>query len=153
MRAAGDAIGRHLELKAFMASISDRATRFVFNDDPECEHYANRIVNQFHVELRGSMYSYDAHRWAITNGFECLGSDGEWSHETTPSAREEDWKETHRFPRDTALRVAWQIEQKLNLGRTGARRLVNLPQDEYEEVRRLIRCVTLDTLDEIERES
>jgi hypothetical protein len=46
-------------------------------------------------------------RWAVTRSVRrCLGADGEWDYEPSPSGREDDWLETHRFDLETALRLA-----------------------------------------------
>lgn len=45
-------------------------------------------------------------KWAVIHFGECLGTDGEWSHESSPSNREDDWIETHRFDLETALELA-----------------------------------------------
>ena len=47
-----------------------------------------------------------AGRWAVTRFRECLGIDGSWEYEPSPSNREDDWLETHRFDLDTAMRLA-----------------------------------------------
>jgi hypothetical protein len=45
--------------------------------------------------------------WAVTTGFgDCLGVDGEWDYERSPSNRGDNWKATHRYDLDTALRLA-----------------------------------------------
>lgn len=45
-------------------------------------------------------------RWAVLSGGFCLGTDGEWDYEPSPSNREDDWLATHRFDEQTALRLA-----------------------------------------------
>lgn len=52
------------------------------------------------VEYRGD------NRWAVTRHRECLGADGAWGWEPSPSNREDDWVDAHRFDLDTALRLA-----------------------------------------------
>jgi hypothetical protein len=44
--------------------------------------------------------------WAVMRHRICLGSDGEWSWESIPSEREDDWLATHRFPLAEALDLA-----------------------------------------------
>lgn len=45
-------------------------------------------------------------RWAVCRMRDCLGADGRWDFEPSPSNREDDWLEAHRFDLDTALRLA-----------------------------------------------
>jgi hypothetical protein len=53
------------------------------------------------VEWRG------VDRWAVCDGFRsCLGADGVWGYEPSPSNREDDWLDAHRFDLDTALALA-----------------------------------------------
>jgi hypothetical protein len=46
----------------------------------------------------------------------CLGTDGEWDYEPSPSSREDDWLETHRFDLDEALVLArdWAPKIRIN---------------------------------------
>jgi len=53
--------------------------------------------------------------WAVTHGGSCLGADGRWDYEPSPSNREEDWKATHRFPLNEALRLAHEAAPKLKI--------------------------------------
>ena len=41
--------------------------------------------------------------WAITDGHGCLGDNGEWDYENSPSNRDPMWIATHRFRLDDAL--------------------------------------------------
>jgi hypothetical protein len=43
---------------------------------------------------------------AVTRMRRCLGTDGEWDFEPSPSNRDDDWIATHRFGYDEALRLA-----------------------------------------------
>jgi hypothetical protein len=45
-------------------------------------------------------------RWGVCWLGRCLNADGEWDYEPSPSNREDDWLEAHRFDLDTALRLA-----------------------------------------------
>lgn len=46
-------------------------------------------------------------RWAVADGFgRCLSRDGEWSWESSPSERTEEWIAEHRFDLDTAMALA-----------------------------------------------
>jgi hypothetical protein len=44
--------------------------------------------------------------WAVLRGSRCLGADGSWAFEPIPSERTDEWKATHRFDEETALRLA-----------------------------------------------
>lgn len=44
--------------------------------------------------------------WAVLRHRFCLGADGEWDYESTPSEREDEWLAAHRFGLDDALRLA-----------------------------------------------
>ncbi|MEU6057959.1 hypothetical protein [Streptomyces sp. NPDC047097] len=52
------------------------------------------------VEWRGG------DRWAVVRHRECLAADGNWSWESLPSEREDEWLAKHRFDLDTALALA-----------------------------------------------
>lgn len=53
------------------------------------------------VEWRG------ADLWAVCDGFGgCLGADGTWSYEPSPSSRTAEWKAVYRFDLETALALA-----------------------------------------------
>jgi len=45
-------------------------------------------------------------QYAVKRHSLVLGSDGEWDYEPSPSNREDDWIETHRFGYDEAIRLA-----------------------------------------------
>lgn len=47
-------------------------------------------------------------KWAIKHMSQCLGDDGQWDWEPSPSNREDDWLAHHRFDEQTALRLAQQ---------------------------------------------
>lgn len=61
------------------------------------------------VEYRGGG------RWAVVQHRMCLGADGEWSWESIPSEREDEWLATHRFDLDTALELATQAAPLLTV--------------------------------------
>lgn len=44
--------------------------------------------------------------WAVRRLSECLGADGEWDYEPSPSSRTDEWIATHRFDLETALDLA-----------------------------------------------
>jgi hypothetical protein len=60
----------------------------------------NRHLYEVTVSYRGDG------RWAVGRSGDCLGADGEWDWEPSPSSREDDWLATHRFDLDTALDLA-----------------------------------------------
>ena len=47
-----------------------------------------------------------AGKWAVVRGSCCLGADGEWVFEPSPSNREDEWLATHRFDIKEATRLA-----------------------------------------------
>jgi hypothetical protein len=53
--------------------------------------------------------------WAIKHHAMCLGDDGEWDYEPSPSNREDDWLETHRFTMQDAIRLAREAAPKLQV--------------------------------------
>lgn len=60
-----------------------------------------------------------ADRWAVCRPKRCLGADGQWDWESIPSEREDEWLATHRFDRDTALRMAREAAPNVRInGRT-----------------------------------
>ncbi|MFJ2259504.1 hypothetical protein ACIOKD_14380 [Streptomyces sp. NPDC087844] len=73
----------------------------------------NRFPFTIDVEYRGHG------RWAAVRHRQCLNATGEWSFESIPSEREEEWMATHRFDLDTALQLAKQAAPHLIVnGRT-----------------------------------
>lgn len=77
------------------------------------------------VEARG------AGRWAVVRHRQCLGVDGEWSWESVPSEREDEWLAAHRFDLDTALRLARESAPGVIVnGMTAARVLERRNQQE-----------------------
>lgn len=60
-------------------------------------------------------------RWAVTRNSRCLSRDGLWDYEPSPSSRDEDWLEGHRFTEIEALNLAaeWAPKTKVN-GMTAA---------------------------------
>jgi hypothetical protein len=45
----------------------------------------------------------------------CLGKDGRWDYERSPSNRGEGWKKKHRFSLQEALRLAHEAAPKLKI--------------------------------------
>jgi hypothetical protein len=70
-------------------------------------------VNARHFTLRVEYRGRD--RWTVTDGFLCLGKDGEWSYESIPSEREDEWLAAHRFDEETALRLAKEAAPKVTV--------------------------------------
>lgn len=61
-------------------------------------------INYWHYAIKVA-YRGDG-LWAVLSGGYCLGGDGEWDYEPSPSSRDDDWLVTHRFDEQTALRLA-----------------------------------------------
>ena len=78
--------------------VSTRVTQYQVNALPES------ILDAHHwdvtVEYRGDG------KWAICHFRQCLGDDGEWDFEPSPSSRTDEWLATHRFTEEEALRLA-----------------------------------------------
>lgn len=64
-------------------------------------------VNYWHYAVKVA-YRGDG-LWAVLNGGYCLGADGDWDYEPSPSGRDDAWLATHRFDEETALRLAAEI--------------------------------------------
>lgn len=73
-------------------------TRYEVSVLPEGD--INRPVFTVFVEHRGS------DRWAVVRHRACMNAKGEWSWESIPSEREDEWLAEHRFNRATALELA-----------------------------------------------
>lgn len=92
-----------------MAAITPtiRPTQFEVSLLPEDDiNYRVFVVT---VEARG------ADRWAVVRHRQCLGVDGEWSWESIPSEREDDWLAAHRFDLETAKRLAAEAAPGINV--------------------------------------
>lgn len=61
-------------------------------------------INYWHYAIKVA-YRGDG-LWAVIEGGYCLGADGVWDYEPNAGSREDAWLATHRFDRDTALRLA-----------------------------------------------
>ncbi len=57
----------------------------------------------------------DKELWAVTRFSQCLGSDGKWDYESSPSNRTDEWKKTHRFTESEALRLAHEIAPTISV--------------------------------------
>jgi hypothetical protein len=83
-------------------------------------------TTQYEVSLLPESY-IDAHCWAVTveyrgkgkwailHGRFCLGVDGEWDWEPSPSNREDDWVAAHRFDLQAALDLAREHAPKVTV--------------------------------------
>ena len=79
----------------------------------------------------------NADLWAVCRRGECLGADGEWDYEPLPSSRTDEWKASHRFPLEHALRLArFYAPSVVACGMTAAERLaqINSGKHRVEEV-------------------
>lgn len=70
-------------------------------------------IDSIHFTARVEYRGHDL--WAVLDGPYCLGTDGEWDYEPSPSNREDDWLETHRFDLDTALKLAKEAAPKMTV--------------------------------------
>ena len=88
-----------------------QATRYEVSLLPEGD--VNRLLYTINVEYRGG------DRWAVVRHRQCMNALGEWSWESVPSEREDEWLAEHRFDLDAALRLAKEHAPKVTVnGRT-----------------------------------
>lgn len=73
-------------------------TRYVVSLFPPDDH--NGACYNLAVEYRGRGL------WAVVRFKQCLNARGQWSWESIPSEREDEWLAEHRFDLDTALKLA-----------------------------------------------
>jgi hypothetical protein len=77
------------------------------DDHPDAHHWCVT------VQYRGPG------KWAVLQGDSgskfCLGTDGEWDYEPSPSNREDDWLATHRFDLERALELAREHAPKIRI--------------------------------------
>lgn len=71
-------------------------------------------------DINSSIYSIKVEdagrgRWAIRRMGRCLDANGDWDYEPTPSNREDDWLDAHRFDLDTALRLAQKAAPRITV--------------------------------------
>jgi len=90
-----------------MAEPTVRVTRYEVSCVPPDD------INAHHFTLTVEHRGHD--RWAVMNGPFCLGVDGDFGHEPIPSERSDEWKRTHRFDLDTALRLAKEHAPKMTV--------------------------------------
>jgi hypothetical protein len=81
-----------------MSEPTARPTRYEVGLLPEDD--INAHVFALAVEYRGHGL------WAVLRFSQCLGTDGEWSYESNPSSRTDNWLARHRFPLEEALALA-----------------------------------------------
>lgn len=90
-----------------------RPDRYVVSLLPEAHN--DHHLFAVHAEYRGPGV------WAVTRMRDCLGADGQWDFEPSPSSREDDWLASHRFDLATALRLAREVAPTVVCnGRTAA---------------------------------
>lgn len=51
--------------------------------------------------------------WAVKHHSYCADANGDWDYEPSPSNRTDEWKATHRFPLEEALRLAHKAAPKV----------------------------------------
>lgn len=78
---------------------SVRATNYVVTAEPDWDH-PDADMWTIEVSYRGN------DTWGVYHRTRCLGANGEWSWESIPTERREEWIAEHRFGLDTALRLA-----------------------------------------------
>lgn len=68
--------------------------------------------------------------WAVLHRGYCLGKDGVWEYEPSPSNREDDWLKTHRFTRAEALALAYKAAPNVTVnGRSAAELKIELSME------------------------
>src|ERR1700744_5322415 len=100
---------------------------------------STEIAEQSHANVRIEPTQYavsilprdheDGHMWTVTveyrgkglwgvfrSGRDCLGADGQWDWEPSPSNRDDDWLETHRLPLGRALFLAEEAARTMVVG-------------------------------------
>lgn len=85
--------------------VTTTATEYTVSALPEA--HDDHLLYALKVAYRGKG------RWAVTRLGRCLGADGQWDWEPTPSERTEEWRNTHRFDLETALRLAQEAAPKV----------------------------------------
>lgn len=84
--------------------------------------HRNRRYFTITVEHRGGDL------YGVFDGRMCLGSDGVWDFEPSPSGRDDDWLATHRFPLDVAMGLAEKAAPRMTVnGLTVAQAKANHP--------------------------
>lgn len=104
-----------------MAKPEVRVTCYEVNALPEA--YDERYHWAITVEYRGDG------KWAVLHFRSCLGADGDWDLEPSPTNREDDWLATHRFDMETAIALASEHAPKVSVnGMTPADILARHPE-------------------------
>jgi hypothetical protein len=91
------------------AEVHARPTAYMVSVWPEGGETVNTGSFSITVEFRGQG------RWAVLHGGLCLGTDGEWDFERSPSNRDDGWLETHRFTLAGALALAREHAPRISL--------------------------------------
>lgn len=89
------------------AEITLRVTEYEVCAIPEDDITANAYAIKVAYRGRGL--------WAVIRLGYCLGADGEWSYESIPSERTDEWLAGHRFDKETALRLAVEHAPKVTV--------------------------------------
>lgn len=114
--------------------IGRRASRYSF-----CWH--DDVGYQLNVEHTGGRHD---DRWAIRRGGSwCLARSGKWAFEPSPSNRDADWLDRHRFTRDEAVLIALRIEHDTGPGALW----VNVTRDEHARLDTITRRATVALLE------
>ena len=92
---------------------------FAESDDPE--HHIGLSSWDLEVAYRGRGL------WGVLHRGFCLGKDGTWSYESSPSNREDDWLGEHRWPLEEAMTLAVKAAPHVTVnGRTAAELKIEL---------------------------
>lgn len=89
-------------------SLIDIATTFTI-----CAHPNPASINYYSYAIE--VTDRGDGRWAVCRMKRCLDADGEWDYEPIPSERTDEWLATHRFDRDTAIRLAREAAPKVKV--------------------------------------
>jgi hypothetical protein len=76
-------------------------------------------VNHHHYAVQVAYRGEDL--YAVMHMGWCLGLDGTWEYEPSPSGREDDWLASHRFDYFTAYRLALRHAPDVEVNGTKAR--------------------------------
>ncbi len=115
------------------AGLPNRAVKYKFGGHP-------LDAADFYVENRSGLHG---DLWAVTQRGQCMERSGEWQWEPNPSSRDEDYFAMARYDRDTALAIAGAIERA-----RGIRRVVNLPESEWQALQALDKAAVMSVLKE-----
>lgn len=89
-------------------AVQEMVTEYAYTALPEGHDDSPHFT--VYVRYRG------AGRWAVMRyDRDALGVDGEFNWEPSPSNREDDWLDTHRFDLETAQRMAREVAPKMRV--------------------------------------